>query len=345
MEMNEIALYVIWGIIASEIFLLFAERDNEGATLISILFGGGLMITWYFIAPPTFYNGLDYIPRWQGDGWYWDHLAAFFAHEDHLFHFSVGWLVTASVRLIYPAIFYYPGSWFFPYLGRVATTFSVLFLIGFLFGPIPFINNPDMGIKIDRRVAWRAVQTWPGDLVETADNLWSGTLSSSSPSQSSASNQPQTSPTSSPQAKTPDRTHDRETVANTGTNTSGGPGYVGIRVSEQTIVYLIAPATVASMSGGRALVEVPLTVEVYNNSYAPVAQVSQILPDWPRIVLHAPDGTKLRDSPYHFLIGVGAASAVRGSVYFNARDSRGPGDYKLTLHVGDQSASTTFRLR
>jgi hypothetical protein len=343
MEMNEIVLYVFWGIIASEIFLLFAEGDNDGATLISILFGGGLMITWYFIAPPTFYHGLDYIPRWQGDSWYWDDLAAFFAHEDHLFHFSVGWLVTASVRLFYMAIFYYPESWFFPYLGRVATTLSVLFLIGFLFGPTPFINNPDIGIKFDRRVAWRAVRNWPGDLVQTAENIWSDTVSSSSGSSSSGSRTAQT--TSSPQTQAPDRTPDRKTVPNTGTGASTGPGYVSIQVSKQTIVYLIAPPAVASTSRGRPLVEVPLTIEVYNNSYAPVALVSHILPAWPRVVLHAPDGTKLRDGPYHFLIGIGAASAARGSVYFYARDSRGPGDYKMTLHVGDQSASTTFRLR
>jgi hypothetical protein len=348
MEMRDIFNIVLFGVIFSEvIFNLFADSDNAGAAVLSVILGGVIMLFGALLSPATLLEVEYVLPRFSWDSWVFEQWTYFFSHEDNLFRFSVGWLTGASARLVFALFFPDPDLWFLVLVGRYTSIFAALFVLGFLFGPVPFARLAGLDLTIDRRLVWEGMSGWAQDVGDFAGDL-AHDMTTMLLVAGNEAPRPTSIPTETTRRSSPPTEAHRPTettkVVRRG-KVSSGPGHVGLRVDGRAVIYLGVPPVVRSIVDGRKLVELPLTVEFLNDTYDAHEHPGKLLPAWPRIVLTAPDGTILKDEKVQTGETIDAAESLFEYVNVQAEQLGAKGTYSLKLILADFEAETTFEVR
>ena len=348
MEMGDIFNIVLFGVIFSEvIFNLFADSDNAGAAVLSVILGGVIMLFGALLSPATFLGVEYFLPRFSWDSWVFEQWTYFFSHEDNLFRFSVGWLTAASARLVFALFFPDPDLWFLAIVGRYTSILATLFVLGFLFGPVPFARLAGLDLTIDRRLVWAGVSGWAQDAGDFAGDL-ANDMTTMLLVTGEEAPRPTSIPTKTTRRSSPHTEEPRpiETLkAIRRGKVESGPGYVGLRVDGRAVIYLGVPPVVRSIVDGRKLVELPLTVEFLNDTYEVHEHPGKLLPAWPRIVLTAPDGTILKDESVQTDQTIGPAETLFEYINIQANQLGAKGTYGLKLILADLEAKTAFEVK
>ncbi len=333
MAISDLLLFGLFGFFVSEVLFLFADDNNDVLTLLSLAIGAGFVLTWWLVEPATLIGLVGQIPRHEWVDWSRELLVDFLSREAHLLYFAIGWLVGATTHLLLALFIIYPEGGFLELFGRYAGGASVIAVVAFFFGSTPLLRYDDWGIDIDRRTAWRDASAWVAGLA-----IPGGDQSSDSRNREGAS-----------ESQEPVKTARSETPSNSPPPREGGlysgPGYAGLRVNVSFIVFFIAPPVVETSRRGEPLRSIPMTVEIYNDSYKRFDEVGRYLPEWPHVVVQAPDGRTVMDSRPGFGGGIEPAGSRRFDLYVEEEDMRERGEYKLTLSIDGRSAEAVFIVR
>ncbi len=333
MEMSDILMFGLFGFFVSEVMFLFADDDNGGVAFLSLLVGIGLVLTWWLVEPATLRGFVQLVPEQRWIHWSREPLTEFLSRDIHVLYFAVGWLVGVATHFLLVLFFVYPEGGFLELLGRYAGGVLVLAVVAFFFGSTPLLRYDDWGVDIDRRTAWRDVSSWVAALTTFGEDASGDDRNR----EVTASSREPTKPT---RAKPSTRLElPRESKL------YSGPGYAGLRVNVSFIVYLIAPPVVTRSRGGEPLLSTPITVEIYNDSYRRFDEVGRYLPEWPHVIVRAPDGRTVMESRPGFGGGIEAAGSRRFDLEVDAEDMREAGEYKLTLSIDGRSAEAVFHVR